>query len=161
MYADIIAGIIPLDENEMDAAAVYQHYSTDPNFLLSDFHDKKLFPPRLKRLREKIQGKDSGRERDAKALASDRMLFPKPMTDFRGNSRWADSEAKKLLQKDIDNNLQLTKTKEQLWKSKPQYQELDLDIFRGRVYQELKSRKFQSYVKHKRSKKETANDEER
>jgi len=83
------------------------------------------------------------------------------MTDFRGNSRWADSEAKKLLQKDIDNNLQLTKTKEQLWKSKPQYQELDLDIFRGRVYQELKSRKFQSYVKHKRSEKETANDEER
>jgi len=161
LYADIIAGIIPVDEKEMDAAAVYQHYSTDPNFLLSDFHDKKLFPGRLKRLREKIQGKDSRMERDAKALAGDRMMFPKPTTDFRGTTRWADSEAKKLLLKDIDNNLHLTLTKKKLWKSKPECQEIDLDIFRGRVYQEIKARKFQAYVKHKRKEKESAGDEER
>jgi len=161
LHGDICAGTIPLDQNEMSADAVYAHHKEHPDFLLSDFHDERLFTSRLKALRTKTKEKNDFKKRDAKALAEDRLQFPKPATNFRGESDWASSKAKELLKTDIDNKKHLTMKKKKLWLSKPECQEIPLDTFRGRVCQETKSRKFQACVSTKRDKKKTAGDEDR
>jgi len=161
LYADVISGVVPVDETQMNAQAVCDCCSNHPDFLLSDFHDRKKFPARLNRLRDKIKGKNNRQDRDAAALANDRLLFPRPSSNYRGEPDWANSNAKKLLADDIANGRHLALTKKKLWKSRPECQETDLDVFRGRVCQMLKSIKFEACVTCKRDKKKTADDEER
>jgi len=139
LHADIVAGVIPASQSEMSADEVCKHCSANPDFLLSDFHDKRLFADRLKRLRDKIKGKDDRRKRDADALAGDRLIFPKRDFNYRGEAEWQNSKAQELLKKDIDTGRHLSQTKEKLWLSKREHQEYDLNIFRGFVHQELKT----------------------
>ena len=50
------------------------------------------------------------------------------------------SEAKELLEKDIDDGLHMTMIPMKLQETRPEYMAFDPDTFRGRIYQEVKRR---------------------
>jgi len=113
----------------------------------------KHFSNRLRALREKVADRNDRADRDAAALASDRLLHPRPNQDGFGLPYWPDSEAKEVLCEDIDRGNHLTMTKEQLWSSKPEhYESFPFDVFVKHVHQEVKTRKFHAYIADKAKK---------
>lgn len=142
-------GEVPAD---MKPKKVFETFCKDrPEFkLVGDAN----FASRLKGVRDKIKDKNFSAERDAAALAHDRMLHPRPHEDGFGLPFWPDAEAKKLLDKDIDNNLHNTMTKTALWKSRAEcYECFPFEIFVKRIHQEVKTRKFHAHCEDKANKK--------
>lgn len=153
IYEDLVSGTIPLDEKDMSAAEVFDFYQGEEAFHGITFEPH--FTGRLQRLRDKVKMKNDHSERDALALAQDRAIYPR-RTHSINHPYWAVSKARELLEKDIQNNVHTTfknekgkVSREKFWKSRAAYQEFDLDEFRGHVYQQIKTVKFQNYVKTK------------
>lgn len=153
LYNAIIAGVIPLDNGDMGAREVFDHCK---DFFAEEFAqvEWKNFSSRLRDLRKVIRDKNSRADRDAAALSRDRAIFPPhSVKDKHGNElHWPDSEAFQLLKQDIDNGKHQTMKPEALWKSRPEYESYDKKVFRGHIYQEVKSRKFAAFIKAKRDK---------
>ena len=153
IYEDLISGMIPLEAADMSAAEVFEFYWDEPAFKGMMFEP--YFEGRLKRLRDKVKMKNDHSERDARALAQDRAIYPR-RTHSIDQPHWAVSKAKELLEEDIQNNVHTTfknkngkVSREKFWKSRAAYQEFELEEFRGHVYQQIKTEKFQNYVKSK------------
>jgi hypothetical protein len=66
----------------------------------------------------------------------------------KGYIQWQGSRAQTLLLDDIKAGRHKTMTKEKLYKSKPEYQELPLKAFRDKVHQELRTAKHCYTQKH-------------
>jgi len=150
---DLVSGTVPLDEKDMSAAEVFDFYQGEEAFHGITFEPH--FAGRLQRLRDKVKMKNDHSERDALALAQDRAIYPR-RTHSIDHPHWAVSKARELLEKDIQNNVHTTfknkkgkVSREKFWKSRAAHQEFDLDEFRGHVYQQIKTVKFQNYVKTK------------
>lgn len=144
LYCDIRKGEL---KDDVSAAAVFEKYRSLPEFTDISF-DK--FPDRLKRLRKKHAEKECMAVRDAAALEHDRQIHPMPAFDRRGYKRWPGSNARQFLLCDIDLGVLEEMKPQELHRSRPEYLEYDLKTFRKKIYQELKSEKFQNYIKDKR-----------
>jgi len=156
LYEALISGAIPVEKDAMSPQEVFEFFRDEPAFLNIKYEDN--FEDRLQRLRNKVIMKNGHRERDARALAHDRLICPRRSHTI-DQPHWAVFQAKELLEVNIQNNKHLTfKTKkgnvsrELFWKSRPAYQEFELEEFRGHIYQQIKSIKFENYVKSKRKK---------
>lgn len=138
--------------SEMKPKAVYEKFCKHrPEF--SVFKDNN-FGSRLKALRDKVKDRNNRAVRDEAAFRHDRLIYPRPCQDGFGLPHWPDSEAKELLNQDIDQGKHLILSKEDLWKSKPEYWEcFPFEIFVKHVHQEIKTRKFHQYVADKRENK--------
>lgn len=157
LYMALVVGTIPLDDEGMGWEEVLDFFKENHPAAFANVGQSK-FKERLSRLREKVVEKNDRSERDLAALRHDRAIFPRPTYNNRGVPYWPDSEAKPLLSEDIDSGKMDSFKKEKhpkkaLWKSRPEYQVFTLRTFRKKVYQELKSRKFMAYIKHKRGNK--------
>ena len=114
------------------------------------------FSSRLRTLREKVMERDNRADRDAEALAHDRTFFPEPTLNTKGQPHWPTSSAMSRLTRDIDKKRHLRMTKKKLYLSRPEHwQKYDLRTFRQHVHQEIRSRKFEKYIRDKRSKQKT------
>ena len=69
---------------------------------------------------------------------------------------WFGSEAKELLQVDMENKRHEHMKPELLWKSRPEYQKFELKKFRGHIHQELRRHRDSSYWLVRRKKLEEA-----
>ena len=105
MAKDIITDEMTLEE-AFAVRASYQEMGID------------LFKSRLAGMKEIVKkAKDCAAE-DAMQFFIDRLLHRRPETNHRGKPLWVDHEAKLLLELDIDNNVHLKLTPEEMWNSR-------------------------------------------
>jgi len=124
----------------------------------SEFKDfgNKNFAGRLRALREKLTKKNDRAARDARALAQDRLVYPRPHQDGFGLPLWPTSHARTLLGLDMDHEKHLSMTREELWASRPEhFEDFPFAIFVKHIHQEVKTRKFHTYCRDKAEQKLT------
>ena len=132
---DIIKKVIPFSMTVEAAKQVREEYKQIPD---------DLWKSRLESLRVIVQKKMDDAAQDAFDLANDRLKHPKSSVNLMGKPEWDDSEAQICLDFDIDESLHEQMQPQELWLSRDQYQEFELDDFRGPLYQELHSRKWRA-----------------
>lgn len=95
------------------------------------------------------------RERSAQEeefLKHDRILHPRQSHNHRGEPVFdMDTLAKEQLRNDIKNKLHKQMKPMELWLSREVYQKYKLDIFRPRIYQEIRRIKFLNWLEKKRT----------
>jgi hypothetical protein len=149
LVKDLKSGLIPLEPNNPFPRVLWAHYSN-----LVEFADvsKTQFSTNIQNLRKLIkQKKDRSAEEEA-ALTRDRLhFFPRPPTNHRGEPHWDCSASKPLLSQDIDAGKHNDLEPRELWMTRPEYyQEYpNHAVFRKHIYQEIRTRKFRSYLEFK------------
>ena len=148
---DLIAGYLPMDNDEMTAEHAWKYMYEN----MDEFKEAKVvfsqFAARLKDHRTQVKKNLKRAARETQALRHDRKLIPRKATNHKGEKVFDLSEAKLLLRDDIENDRHCGITPTQLWLSRPEYQEFELDIFRHRIYQEQRRKKFVFYLNYKRN----------
>ena len=87
-------------------------------------------------------------------LKHDRLLHPRKSHNARGEPVFdLDTEAKEQLKEDIENKLHKEMSPMALWESRSLYMKYREDIFRQRIYQEIRRKKFLNWLEKKRTKK--------
>lgn len=89
-------------------------------------------------LNEKLQARADA---ESAALAHDLKLYPRAMVNQRGYPRWEGSEAERQLKLAIDAGQHNIMKPSELHKTREEFQAFPLDVFRGHIYQETRSRK--------------------
>ena len=79
---------------------------------------------------------------DEEALIHDRKLYPQTTHNSLNLPNWNGSEAQRLLKVDMDNKVNVSLKPKELYESRLEYQVFTLKVFRGHIYQEIKTRKF-------------------
>ena len=130
---DIADGIIPADMTDEDAKQVRSLY---------EYMNNDKFKSRLKSMRKAVDDAKERAEKDAAALLHDRLIYPRPTHNHRGEPQWADHEASTLLELDVSNGAHEGKSPYELWMTRLQYQEFLLETFRGHLYQEGQTQKW-------------------
>jgi hypothetical protein len=136
------------------AGEIFDKYNKDhpEHFQVVGF---RLFSDRLKRLQKKKVEKESFGDRDAAALAHDRIIYPMKEYNSDGEPIWRKtSTVRQLLEQDIaDHKLSGKKIiPEKLWLSREEYQKNDLTTFRNHIYSSKKSAKFAKWCEEQRKK---------
>jgi hypothetical protein len=145
LTGDLVDGTIPLENEEMDAHDVYLSRVEFTDFPFESFRSN------LRTLRKKIAEKRLLALEENEALDHDRHLFPKSVYNQLGQPRWEGSDAERLLKLDIDQGYHLIQTPRELWGSRAEYQVFTSKVFRKHIYQEVRSRKFRSYISSKKA----------
>lgn len=127
---EVIYGIIPNDMPINEAYKCYQMMS------------KEKFASCLKSMWEIVARGLERASEDADDYFHDRALHPHPETNLRGEPQWIDSDAQTLLGLDMDKDLHIMLSPQELWLTHEQYQEFLLEMFRGHIYQEVQTRKW-------------------
>jgi hypothetical protein len=146
---DIKSGRVPLDDADMNAAAVYMQRPAFSDFKFEQFEKN------LASLRNAHLVKIDCATSDAAALAHDRgpHCRPKQTHNRLGKLRWEGGEAERLLKLDIAANKHKTMKPELLWITKAPYQQYPLTVFRNHIDQEVRATKFLVYHRAKKNKK--------
>ena len=106
---------------------------------------EKNFRSRLSAMHTLVNKKLDLALEDAKALANDRLLYPRPEKNFRGDKQWIDSDAKTLLEIDVEDGVHKLMSPKALYQSRQQYQDAcSLQVFRGHIYQEAQMVKWRA-----------------
>jgi hypothetical protein len=113
--------------------------------------DKGRLKDNFNRLKKRIK-KDQGRADDDLAGYLNDMTIHTLAKDIEGE--WHGSKAEKLLREDVENLLHETMRPKYLRLSREEYEQFDLDTFRGHIYQETRRRKESNYWLVKKRKKE-------
>jgi len=135
---------IPLDVNQMSWE---EAFCQRPEF--ADFDGARLFEGRLETARKFVSHQTEKGASEAAALALDRLIYPEPATNSRGEPRWEGSNAEKLLNKDIDDKKHEQMKPKQMQASRVEHQAHPLDVFRGKIRQRVKTLKCCEHRKHK------------
>jgi hypothetical protein len=144
---DLKMGIIPLSSEEMGPREVYIHRPEFSEFPYTNFQSN------LRSLRKTIQEKHNSSEYDAAAILHDRQIHPKAVVNRNGKQRWEGSDAEFLLRQDIDNKFHLVMEPNALYNTRHEYKDnFSLTVFRKHIDQEVRRRKFISYLEDKDTK---------
>lgn len=140
LKADILSNKVhPL----MNAKTVYAMHPEYAEYVYSNFRTN------LRSLRLSIKKLQKRAASDEVALSMDLLLHGKD--DSRvlqrkdGLPQWKESEACKLLKKDIDDGVNISLKPHDLWLSTAAYQAFPLKKFRSHLYQEIRRRKTNAY----------------
>ena len=87
------------------------------------------------------------------ALEHDRRLNPRRTKNARGEPVFDSTKAKAFLKEDVKDGKHKRMKPCQLQKTRKVYQLFRLDIFRQRIYQEVRAQKFNFYLEIKRAEK--------
>ena len=90
--------------------------------------------------------------KDLNALAHDRCLFPRQLVNDQGKLVFDLHPVRLLLGADIIAGKHLSMTPRELQMTNVSYQMFEPDIFRQRIYQEVRYSKFVNYLKERRTK---------
>ena len=146
---DIKEGILPSDYSPEDAW--HEVYSN-----LVEFHgvEYEQFRRNLKSYRKSHQKMVDQVGWAKEAIAHDLKIHPRALFDHRGEWKFAFSLAKKLLEKDVARRKHEKMKPKKLRKTRREYELFPLDIFRQRIYQQVRRQKFENYLEKKRQEKE-------
>jgi hypothetical protein len=148
-------GNIPLDYNREGSAnqflkprAIFDLYkNSDPFAGL----ESKGFASRLNSLRLIVARRNQREVDDLTAFQVFRKNFPVEPYNHRGELRWDQSAAQRLLKEDIQNEKHLEFGRPKLfWLSRPEYQLFKLSIFRGHINQEERYGKLGTFLKRRK-----------
>ena len=129
-------GNIPLTTAEMSAREVH---SLRPEFSQLPFAS---FPRRLQDLRKACKAKLDRGITDAAAFENDRRFNRRPTFVALGLPRWEGSDAERFLKLDVAAGLNLHMKPGELRATRNEYMLFELNVFRGHIHQEVKTRKF-------------------
>ena len=105
---------------------------------------------------EKVRGMDRNRRQSAaeadQFLRNQLIHFPFEETTFWGYQSWRKHPAKPLLRQDMDEGKLKEMKPSELRRTRPEYQTLNKEVFRHRIYQERKAVKQKNWNDHKMSK---------
>ena len=132
---DIIQDVIA---NDMEDEAAWRTRDEYQTMSLDKWKD------RLKGMRKIVRAKLDAATDDAMALLADREEYPQTDINLMGKKEWRESEAEICLEFDIDNGLDKSMTPEALWNLREQYQEFELHVFRGHIYQAQHTQKWRN-----------------
>jgi len=140
-------GEIPLDSKEMSSTEAFLLYPDE----FAQFGGDKRFPGRLSTARtahKKLEGKS---EEEMAALQHDRKIHPVPTHNHRGEPTWEGSEAQFALKHDLRTGTYDPQTDwpMELFESRPEYQEYELETFRKHIQQEIHLIKLINWKKSK------------
>ena len=85
------------------------------------------------------------------ALAHDRLLHPRQTHNHRGEPVFELSTAKLLLREDVENELHTTMDHAELQASRPEYVCFNIKVFKDRISQEVRRKKFIACLEAKRA----------
>ena len=167
----IVTGKIPKRDKKtkkgFEPKEVFEQFCKDrPEF--KEYQDYTNFASRLYSLRKTVEKKMSRADVDALALQHDRKIFPAPIEDTKSQPMWKGSAAQKQLQEDIANKYHKMMpdpkdpngppkkmTPKLLYNLREVYHDnYRLENFRNRIYQEIKFKKREAWVKEKMVEKE-------
>lgn len=130
---DMSNGTIPADMDYSAAQELREEYK---------IMDAAKWKSRFIAMRQ-IVGKAFARaEEDELDLANDRFFHPWSTVNYRGEPEWAGSDAETLLEIDVQEGKSRLMAPDKLHKSRLQYQEFPLEVFRGHIYQEEQTQKW-------------------
>ena len=148
LIEDLVGGILSLDDDEIPAQVAwdttYKHLAEFANVPFEQFQ------ARLKDHREQVEG-DLGRAyQERNNYFHDRALFPRKLTNHRGEPIFDLHPAKMLLRSDVAEGKHKVMKPLLLWQSRVEYQQFRLEIFRHRIYQEVRRVKFNYWLNEQR-----------
>jgi len=151
LYDMLLAGEIPAD---MKPKAVYMNYLKDlPAFQPFQDYTALKFANKLSSARKRATKKVDRAAEDLEFFEHDRLIFPAPTVDTKGQPMWKDSKAQKLLRKalsDIDSGKRLYTKPRFLYAEEAEwYDNYTLEFFRKKIYQEIKFEKRQAWLLEK------------
>ena len=147
---DLIEGILPLSETAATAVEAWVIYSELPEFSKVIF---KQFSERLRDHRKQITKKKLQTVKELEAYAQDQALYPREPCNQRGELVFDLHAAKKLLQDDIKDKKHVQMVPSALQATRPVYLLFQKDIFKHRIYQEIRRQKYVFYLNVKRAEK--------
>ena len=105
------------------------------------------------------------RERSAQEeewMRHDRLIYPRQTHNHRGEPVFdVDIKAKEQLRQDVKDKLHEVMYPSEIWQLRSVYQKYRLEVFRFRIYQEIRRNKFLNFLEYKRTKKRRKFDAER
>jgi hypothetical protein len=116
-------------------------------------YDRTKFKRNLKSLIETLKKKEDAALFDAAAFANDSILHPRPALTAAGYPFWDTSEARTLLNEDIDAGLDLEMSPFDLWCTREEYQLFPRGVFRQHIHQERSKRTQSPYWSGRNKKK--------
>ena len=147
---DLESGFLSLKENEVSATQAWEHYRNLPEFSNVAFSQ---FKEQLKSHRDQVGKKRSLSVKQSMALDHDRLIHPCQDFNDRSERVFDRSKAKQLLREDVKNKKHEAMIPSKLQRSRPEeYMQFKPDIFKGRIYQEVRRQKFINYLEAKRAK---------
>jgi hypothetical protein len=136
-----------LRQKEMKPQDVYLQRPEFAKFKYENFRSN------LCNLRKDIIAKKASAVSESASLAKYRRAHPKEALNHRGEPRWDDSEAERLLRLDMDEGKHRTMKPSELRQTRHQYLAYPKTVFRGHIDQEERRRKYIVYLKKKQQKK--------
>ena len=80
-------------------------------------------------------------EEDNRLIKAEILKFPRKEKTCRGRHWWDTHEAAAKLKEDIKDGKHISSKPKELWLSREEYQDFELSVFRGHVYQEKRRQK--------------------
>jgi hypothetical protein len=151
---DLEEGVVPLYENRCTVEEAWEHRylnGTLPGFEEIVFSQ---FEANFEKLRKLIQKKFAAASTDEKDMAAFLQRNPKPTHNHRGEPNWDAHAAKQFLCDDLINGEDADLTAHEFRRTRPEYKEFTLEIFRRHIYQEQRRQRFINWLEHKRNKTE-------
>jgi hypothetical protein len=149
LMQDLIDGILPVESSRISAEDAWDIYKTMEEFATVVFSQ---FKARLQDHRKQISDNKIRAARELEFLVHDKSLFPRQKVNHRGELVFDLHPAKRLLRADIKAGKHLSMTPQELHVTNGAYQMFTLDIFRMRIYQEVRRSKFLNHLKERRAK---------
>ena len=128
------------------AAHLFEFYRKLPEFANVPFDQ---FKERLRDHRKQSNEAKEFVKRDHKAQQVDRRVHPRKDRNCRGELVFDVHPAKNLLRMDVAKGVHLKLTPMALRKTRPAYMAFKLDVFRDRIYQEVRRVRYYNYLKLK------------
>lgn len=144
---DLQEGILSLDENALSAEEAWDTcYKRIGEFASVAFSQ---FKARLKDHRSQVIALVNQSDLEARALTHDRQLYPRQTHNDRGEPVFDLSVAKLLLRKDVIANRHVTMKPYEFQNTRPEYMHFKPSIFKHRIYQEVRRKKYLYYLETK------------
>lgn len=140
LYQDLMDGVVPLvDDPNIDSQTIF--------FMHEEYgeYDPDKFASRLKALRNALRLSTTRADDDLEAFETYKQRHKDKISIFscHGYIEFQGSEAQRLLQKDIAAGLHESIGKKELYALRPEYyNEFPLNVFRDRIYQEIRTAKY-------------------
>ena len=151
---------------EIDPKEFWTTYLKDnKNFApFDEKYDSSNFPSRLDTLVKLVKVQRFSSDRDHRALTADRLIYPKKLTNHRGEPRWTMSKTFQCVVSIVDEIVELRAQDGDYVPPRPKalYNDMrrdhpetreenySLTVFRNHIYQEIKTRKFHCYFNEKK-----------
>jgi hypothetical protein len=153
ILADLADGHLSLDENVVSAERAFLVYKACRPEAFADvgFNQFKL---RLKDHRTQVKRLHEASQWEESAFQHDRLLVePQGTHNHRGEPIFDRSPAQELLRQDVKDQQHENMSPMDLQHSRPEYLIFALNIFRHRIYQEVRLQKYWNHLEDERTKK--------